>query len=230
MIPSPRGSSSEYRTDLLQRQANYKRNVAPCGPKWKQTRPGLFSGKLHWGAGQPTQRTDHSRGDKLEETTTSSESRMPSSTWLTKCRNIGQPSKCWHPPTQQSQIKWHYILTTSLTRRPTTTPSRGPQWTSRKKWRAPSQKYTTWKYQVTPEAAEHFQGKGQELVQRPKMEQIWEAPARTTNARVTWKPDNTIKGIWNPIPQKPNNPLKGIQNLVPNGIRSQWLRGLTILT
>ena len=37
--------------------------------------------------------------------------------------------------------------------------------------------------------------------------------AGTTNSGVTRKPDNT---------------LKGIRNLVPNGIRIQWPRGLTV--
>ena len=48
-----------------------------------------------------------------------------------------------------------------------------------------------------------------------------------TNPGATQKPDNPLKGTRNPIPQKPDNILKGIRDLVPNGIRSQWLRGLT---
>ena len=52
----------------------------------------------------------------------------------------------------------------------------------------------------------------------------------TNNTGVTWKPDNHPKGIRNPIPQKPDNSLKGICNLVPNGIYSQWARGLTVPT
>ena len=42
-----------------------------------------------------------------------------------------------------------------------------------------------------------------------------EISSETTNPNVTRKPDN---------------PLKGIRNTVPNGIRSQWPRGLTIPT
>ena len=52
--------------------------------------------------------------------------------------------------------------------------------------------------------------------------------AGTTNPGVTWKPDNTLKGICNPIPLNPDNPLKGIRNLVENGIWIKWPRGLTV--
>ena len=52
----------------------------------------------------------------------------------------------------------------------------------------------------------------------------------TTNPRGSWKPDNPLKGIRNPIPQDPDNPLKGIRELVQNGTQSQWPRGLTIPT
>ena len=52
----------------------------------------------------------------------------------------------------------------------------------------------------------------------------------TTNPGVTWKPDNPLKGIRNPIPQNPDNPLKEIQYLVQNGTWRQWPRGLTIST
>ena len=38
-----------------------------------------------------------------------------------------------------------------------------------------------------------------------------------TNPGGTRKPDNSLKGIWNPIPQDPDNPLKGIRDLVQNG-------------
>ena len=51
-----------------------------------------------------------------------------------------------------------------------------------------------------------------------------------TNPGGTQKPDNTLKGIHNIIPQNPDNLLKGIRNLVTNGIWSQWPRGLTIPT
>ena len=54
--------------------------------------------------------------------------------------------------------------------------------------------------------------------------------AGTTNLRGTWKSDNPIEGIWNPIPQNPDNPFKGIWDLVPNIIQSQWSRGLIIPT
>ena len=54
--------------------------------------------------------------------------------------------------------------------------------------------------------------------------------AGTTNPGGTRKPDNPLKGIRGPIPQNPDNPLKGIRDLVPNGIRSQWSRGLTVPT
>ena len=50
----------------------------------------------------------------------------------------------------------------------------------------------------------------------------------TTNPGGTEKPDNPLKGIWNPIPQDPDNPLKGIQYLVQNGTRSQFSIELTI--
>ena len=52
----------------------------------------------------------------------------------------------------------------------------------------------------------------------------------TTNPRVTWKPDNTLKRILDPIPQKSDNRLRLIWDMVPKGIRSQWLRGLTVPT
>ena len=52
----------------------------------------------------------------------------------------------------------------------------------------------------------------------------------TNNPGRTQKPDNPLKGIWNPIPRNPNNPLKGIRNLVPNEIRIQWPIGLTVPT
>ena len=51
----------------------------------------------------------------------------------------------------------------------------------------------------------------------------------TTNPRVAQKPDNPLKGILNPIARKPDNHLQGIRNLVPNGIQSQWPRGLTVI-
>ena len=54
--------------------------------------------------------------------------------------------------------------------------------------------------------------------------------AGNTNPGGNRKPDNTLKGIRNPIPQDPDNPLKRIQDLVQNGTRSQWPRGLTIPT
>ena len=54
--------------------------------------------------------------------------------------------------------------------------------------------------------------------------------AETTNPGGTRKPDNTLKGIRNPIQQDSDNPLKGIRELVQNGTRSQWPRGLTIPT
>ena len=50
----------------------------------------------------------------------------------------------------------------------------------------------------------------------------------TSNTRGTWKMDNPLKGILNPIPRKPDNPIKGIRDLVQNGTRSQWPRGLTV--
>ena len=52
--------------------------------------------------------------------------------------------------------------------------------------------------------------------------------AGTTNLGGTWKPNNLLKEIRNPIPQDPDNPLKGIQDLVKNETQSQWPRGLTI--
>ena len=54
--------------------------------------------------------------------------------------------------------------------------------------------------------------------------------AGTTNPGGTRKPDNLLKGIWNPIPWNPDNPLRGIWDLLPNGIRSQWPIGSTIPT
>ena len=54
--------------------------------------------------------------------------------------------------------------------------------------------------------------------------------AGTTNPRRTQKPDNTLKGILNPIPRNPDNPLKGIRYLVQIRTQSQWLKGLTVLT
>ena len=54
--------------------------------------------------------------------------------------------------------------------------------------------------------------------------------AGTTNPRVTWKPDNPIKGIRNPISRKLDNPLKRIRNLLLNGIRSQWLIWFSVPT
>ena len=54
--------------------------------------------------------------------------------------------------------------------------------------------------------------------------------AGTTNPGVTQKPDNSHKGIRNPIPRNPYDPLKGIWNLGPNRIRSQYPIGLTIPT
>ena len=47
---------------------------------------------------------------------------------------------------------------------------------------------------------------------------------------VTQKPDNTPKGIRNPIPRDLYNLLKVIWNLVTNRIRSQCPIGLTITT
>ena len=38
--------------------------------------------------------------------------------------------------------------------------------------------------------------------------------ARTTNTRITRKPDNPLKGIRNPITQDPDNPLRVIWDLV----------------
>ena len=52
----------------------------------------------------------------------------------------------------------------------------------------------------------------------------------TTNPGGTLKPENSLKGIQNPIPWNPDNRLKGIRGLVPNRIRSQCLIGLTIPT
>ena len=52
----------------------------------------------------------------------------------------------------------------------------------------------------------------------------------TTNPRVIREPDNTLKGIRNQIIRNPDNPLKEIHNLVPNGIQSQWPRGLNVPT
>ena len=52
----------------------------------------------------------------------------------------------------------------------------------------------------------------------------------TTNPRRTQKPDNPLKGIWNPIPQDLDNPLKIIHDIVQNRTRSQWPIGLTIPT
>ena len=54
--------------------------------------------------------------------------------------------------------------------------------------------------------------------------------AGTTNPGVTWKPDDTLKGIRNQIPQKLDNPLKVIWDILPNGIWSQWLIGLIVHT
>ena len=54
--------------------------------------------------------------------------------------------------------------------------------------------------------------------------------AVTSNPGGTWKPDNTPKGIRNPILQDLDNPLKGIRDLVQNRTRIQWPRGLTIPT
>ena len=54
--------------------------------------------------------------------------------------------------------------------------------------------------------------------------------AGTNNTGVTRTPNNTLKGIRNPIPQDLNNPLKGIRYLVQNGTRSHWPRGLSIPT
>ena len=52
----------------------------------------------------------------------------------------------------------------------------------------------------------------------------------TTNPGVTWKLDNFLKGIWNPIIQKPDNLIKGIWNLEPNRIQIQCPKGLTVPT
>ena len=52
----------------------------------------------------------------------------------------------------------------------------------------------------------------------------------TNNPGGTQKPDNSLKGTRNPIPRNMDNPRKGIRELVPNGIRSQWTRGLTVPT
>ena len=54
--------------------------------------------------------------------------------------------------------------------------------------------------------------------------------AGTNNPGGTRKPNNTLKRIWNPIPQNPDNPLNGIMDIVQNRIRSQWPRGLTVPT
>ena len=54
--------------------------------------------------------------------------------------------------------------------------------------------------------------------------------AGTINPGVTRKPDNSLKGVRNPVPRKPDNPLKVIQNLLPNGTHNQWPRGLIVLT
>ena len=56
------------------------------------------------------------------------------------------------------------------------------------------------------------------------------ACAGTTNPGGTQKPDNPLKGIQNPIPRNLDNPCKRILELVPNGIQSQWPRGLTAPT
>ena len=52
----------------------------------------------------------------------------------------------------------------------------------------------------------------------------------TENSGVTWKPDNPLTVIWNPIPRKPDNLINGIRDLLPNIIQSQWPRGLTVRT
>ena len=52
----------------------------------------------------------------------------------------------------------------------------------------------------------------------------------TTNPGGNRKPDNPLEGIRTPIPQKPDNRLRLIWDMVPKGIRSQWLRGLTVPT
>ena len=57
-----------------------------------------------------------------------------------------------------------------------------------------------------------------------------ERGAGNTNLGGTRKPDNSIEGIRNPIPQNPYNPFKVIRDLVQNGTRSQWPRRLTIPT
>ena len=46
----------------------------------------------------------------------------------------------------------------------------------------------------------------------------------------TWKPDNTLKGIYNQISRNLDNTLKEIRNLEPNRTWSQWPRGLTVPT
>ena len=51
--------------------------------------------------------------------------------------------------------------------------------------------------------------------------------ARTTNPGGTWKLDNPLKGIRNPIPQDLDNPLEGIRDLVQHITRIQWTRELT---
>ena len=52
----------------------------------------------------------------------------------------------------------------------------------------------------------------------------------TTTPKVTWKLDNPLKGIRNPIPCKPDIFLKGIYNILPTRIQSQWPKGLTVPT
>ena len=59
---------------------------------------------------------------------------------------------------------------------------------------------------------------------------MWEEGAGTTNPGVTWKLDNPLEGIRNPIHRNPDNPLKVIRDLVQKGTRSQWPRGLTVPT
>ena len=53
---------------------------------------------------------------------------------------------------------------------------------------------------------------------------------RTSNHGVTQKPANSLKGVWNSITWKPDDSIKGIRDLGPIGIRGQCTRGLNIPT
>ena len=60
---------------------------------------------------------------------------------------------------------------------------------------------------------------------KPTTQEIENSQDWETGTRRKWA------GITNPrLTRKPDNPINGIRNLVPNGIRSQWTRGLTIPT